>query len=825
MKQSLSTGLYIILWALLTRSCFAAPRATPANRIQVLPGFQVERLYSVPSTEQGSWVALTVDAKGRLITADQHGRLYRVTLPTESSPIRVDPLEVGVSHAHGLLYAFDSLYVMVNGKGSGLYRLHDTNGDDNFDNTEKLFAIKGGGEHGPHSIVASPDGKSIYFNAGNHTDLVNYQSTRVPPIWGEDHLLGRMWDARGHAAGRLAPGGWICRSDPSGNNIELISVGYRNEFDIALNSDGELFTFDADMEWDIGTPWYRPTRVIHAVSGSEFGWRSGTGKWPDYYPDNLPAVVDIGPGSPTGIVFGAGAKFPAKYQKALFICDWSYGKLFAVHLQPHGASYRATFEQFLAASPLPLTDLVIHPDGAMYFAIGGRRTQSGLYRVTYVGGESTEPAGVQADSGAVARAVRRRLEQYHRVDSAAVDFAWPHLGSPDRFIRYAAGIAVEHQPVETWQHRALSESNQRRAISALIALSRAGEPGSGPEVLAALDRIDIKTLDHDQQLALTRAYALAYVRLGAPDGDARQMAIDKFAGHYPSASQPLNAELCQLLIYLEAPGAIDTTLDLIEQATTQEERIHYLFCLRNLKGEWSAAQRKRYFQAFQLTAGTHGGASFGGFLKNIRDEAKKQLSESQQSELGDALAALENKGDAVPEESRPLVKEWSLDELVAAAEKDGLAGRDFENGKRMFAAATCFKCHRLRGAGGISGPDLSGAGGRFSPRNLLELIVEPNRVISDQYQMTRFFLADGREVIGRIVNMGHDNLSVNTNMLDPNQSTGIKRSQIEDTAPSEVSPMPTGLLNTLTLDEILDLLAYLRSGGDPDAVYFTAARY
>ena len=127
------------------------------------------------------------------------------------------------------------------------------------------------------------------------------------------------------------------------------------------------------MEWDFNTPWYRPTRVCQAASGTEFGWRNGAGKWPAYYPDSLPPVVNIGPGSPTGVAFGYGAKFPAKYQDALFICDWSYGKLYAVHLTPEASDYKAELEEFVTGTPLPLTDLVVNPkDGAMYFAIGGR---------------------------------------------------------------------------------------------------------------------------------------------------------------------------------------------------------------------------------------------------------------------------------------------------------------------------------------------------------------------------------------------------------------------------------------------------------------------
>ena len=161
--------------------------------------------------------------------------------------------------------------------------------------------------------------------------------------------------------GQLAPGGWIARTDPEGEEWELVSIGYRNEFDIAFNVEGDLFTYDADMEWDVGSPWYRPTRVNHATSGSEFGWRSGTGKWPEYYPDSLGSVVDIGPGSPTGIVFGTRARFPEKYQRALYIADWSYGKLYAVHLEADGATWRGEAEQFVAGSPLPLTDLFVHP--------------------------------------------------------------------------------------------------------------------------------------------------------------------------------------------------------------------------------------------------------------------------------------------------------------------------------------------------------------------------------------------------------------------------------------------------------------------------------
>src|SRR5262245_18405633 len=218
------------------------------------------------------------------------------------------------------------------------------------------------------------------------------------------------------------------------------------------------------MEWDFNTPWYRPTRVCLATSGSEYGWRNGAGKYPAYYPDNLPSVVDIGPGSPTGVCFGYGAKFPAKYQDAFFICDWSYGKLYAVHLSPNGSAYKGELEEFVTGTPLPLTDVVINPhDGAMYFTIGGRRTKSGLYRVTYTG-EGVPPKIERGEGPAeVARKTRLELEKFHKsVGKEAVDAAWKELNNADRFVRFAARVVLEHQDPKLWVDQALAEQDPQK---------------------------------------------------------------------------------------------------------------------------------------------------------------------------------------------------------------------------------------------------------------------------------------------------------------------------------------------------------------------------
>jgi glucose/arabinose dehydrogenase len=258
----------------------------------------------------------------------------------------------------------------------------------------------------------TPDGKGIYLIAGNHVDVPEMNHYRLPRVWQEDNLFPLIKDPRGHATERKAPGGWLARIDPEGKDWELISAGYRNTFDFDYNEVGDIFAYDSDMEWDFGMPWYRPTRVSHLTSGSEYGWRTGNSKWSPNYPDNLPATINIGQGSPTNVMFGAKAKFPSKYKKALYAFDWSFGIIYAIHLTPKGATYEATAEEFISGAPLPLTDGTIGPDGAFYFATGGRRLESDLYRVYYKGELDTYTPLKEADLPQEAK-LRRELEQYH----------------------------------------------------------------------------------------------------------------------------------------------------------------------------------------------------------------------------------------------------------------------------------------------------------------------------------------------------------------------------------------------------------------------------
>jgi putative heme-binding domain-containing protein len=132
----------------------------------------------------------------------------------------------------------------------------------------------------------------------------------------------------------------------------------------------------------------------------------------------------------------------------------------------------------------------------------------------------------------------------------------------------------------------------------------------------------------------------------------------------------------------------------------------------------------------------------------------------------------------------------------------------------MFAAVGCFACHRFGNEGGMTGPDLTGAGGRYSPRDFLEQILNPSKEINEQFVPTVITKNDGDTVTGVIVNLNGDNVMVNTDPANPFQQETIDRKKVKNIELSKTSPMPEGLLGLLTQAEILDLTAYALSGGD-----------
>jgi putative heme-binding domain-containing protein len=816
-RRILATALALRCGILFAADSIPPPHALVDHPpLKVAAGFEVVRIYTVPRETAGSWISLAADDRGRLYTSDQYGPLYRITLPRESggTPI-VAAVPLPIGGAHGLTWINHRLYAVVGQKAvcpTGLYRILDTDGDGDLDRVELLRALDGDGEHGPHAVVASPDGHSLYVIAGNGTRLPALARSRVPRFWAEDSLLAPLPALMGSEIRGIMPGGWICRTDLDGRSWELHCSGFRNAYALAFVRD-ELFTFDSDTEFELNLPWYRPTRVVHAVSGADFGWRRGALKVPDAAPDAWPVVLPMGLGSPTAVMSAPAAKFPAAYREALWVADWSYGKIFALSLQSKDASFAADREEIVSGMPLPITAMCVNPvDGALYFTTGGRRLPSALYRLRWTGKIPAEDK--KTVEPAPETIARRNLESFHgREDPLAVAAAWPALGSAEILIRQAARAALESQPIVTWRERALEERSPRAALAALLALTRVDASASQTEILAALRKLhDDGGLDASLRGEWLRVLALAFARGGEIPAAARATWATTIAALFPSHVHATDTALLELMVYCDAPAVAEKGVAALHNAATRQQQLDFAKSLRTLRTQWTPGLRREFFEWLAQTVMWRGGGTFARFLQRIRDDALEAAPADERPALRELLTAA-GKKTPTPEYAltgnRPVVREWTTDDLTMLAQKD-TQKRDAARGRKIFGAAGCFGCHTFDNEGGALGPDLTAVARRLAVRDLFEAIVEPSREISDQYGTVEIRRRDGRRFSGRIVNLTETGLHLTENLADPSNVVRLAETDIASIEPSKLSLMPAGLLNVLSNDEILDLLEFMR---------------
>ena len=165
--------------------------------------------------------------------------------------------------------------------------------------------------------------------------------------------------------------------------------------------------------------------------------------------------------------------------------------------------------------------------------------------------------------------------------------------------------------------------------------------------------------------------------------------------------------------------------------------------------------------------------------------------------------------------------DWKLADLAADADKVSadLKSRNPAKGMGAFMKAQCAACHQVAGHGSAVGPDLSKVGERFKGQKLLLQILEPSAEVNEAYKLWNIKLKDGDMVSGPIVKQDADGLDVMENPLTPKVLTRVAAKDIDSRVPSKMSAMPQGLLSSLTKEEILDLLAFIESGGAGGAVH------
>jgi putative heme-binding domain-containing protein len=174
--------------------------------------------------------------------------------------------------------------------------------------------------------------------------------------------------------------------------------------------------------------------------------------------------------------------------------------------------------------------------------------------------------------------------------------------------------------------------------------------------------------------------------------------------------------------------------------------------------------------------------------------------------------------DPILKDRRPRT-EWKFDDLVSAV-NDLKLGRSYIHGKQMFQIANCTACHKMEGVGHEYGPDLTQFDAKWTPLDIWREMIDPSARINEKYQSFIFNLANGQTVTGLIVEETADAIKIVENPVAGLAPRILKKNDIEARQKSPTSLMPKGLLDKLSRDEILDLVAYVYSRGNKGHALF-----
>jgi putative heme-binding domain-containing protein len=167
-------------------------------------------------------------------------------------------------------------------------------------------------------------------------------------------------------------------------------------------------------------------------------------------------------------------------------------------------------------------------------------------------------------------------------------------------------------------------------------------------------------------------------------------------------------------------------------------------------------------------------------------------------------------------------KEWTFADLAPAVETLD-RGRSFGNGKQMFQVSSCVSCHRVNGVGEQVGPDLTKLDPKTTRAEILRNILEPSAKVEEKYQTHVITTKAGKTLTGMVLEETPARVTLIENPLAKTASVVIDKADIDERTKSASSIMPKGLLDKLTREEILDLVAYIIAKGDAQSPLFQSS--
>lgn len=541
-------SLLLLIALLSPRGACGRMIEVPELGLRIAAGFEIARF--ADHALAPDVYALTIDRDGRVVVSSP-GYIKRLT--DADGDGRADgeiPIRKGGPGAMGLCFLDDG--DLLAAEGGLLNRYSDFDGDGQLDSEPALIAEFGGGEHGLHAIRRGPDGM-IYVIGGNEAKITAAHATLpASPV-------------------RRPEAGALLRFTPDLKGSEIVCHGFRNPYDFDFDSAGQIYIYDSDCEREFALPWYSPTRLYRAELGAHHGWRlrgyRRGHKRPDYYYDSVRPLVNVGRGSPMGVVVCRTTAFPEAYRDGVFYCDWTLGKVYFTGSDPLleeiGALAAEVFIESTGSNDFAPTDLEFAADGSLYLSTGGRGTTGSVFRIRAVGAGAQAAPIPYIKGAAPRRVVREWPESLRDIDPEATGFS----AARARAIALQLDAAMLEQPTKV---RMLLLRLLMRALGDWNYDDPSDEAFTGYELASTqvFDKANAELLE------LCRATPRELLHSLDPDEQ---------------------REAARLMAMLRDPHPITTRrlLDAIDADSPPTEDFHYLACLAAAASPIDAAETRR----------------------------------------------------------------------------------------------------------------------------------------------------------------------------------------------------------------------------------------
>ena len=848
--KTLSTGVLLTVVS-ASAADFEDPNADRDALPTVPPGFEITIFAREPLVRQPCSMAF--DLQGRLCVG--MGPQYRNPTPKtpgdavvwvldtdgDGKADRTKIFATGFNAIQGLAWRGRDLWVA---NAPDLTIVRDLDGDDEADEYVRLYTDLGNLEHGLHGLNWAPDGK-LYMSKGNSKGLS--QPGRIAPkafrdLWGvtappgsPDHPAARTFAQGRYEKNYHDPEddwgreGGVLRCDADGRNLEIVSRGSRNPWDITL---------DTGFHW-LGTDNDQTTgdRVFMPFERAHFGWNH---PWSAHWgtEPHAPSAPVSGPlfeGSGTGIVFGDSPAFPASHRGVFFINDWLRKTTFVWRprwegalMRPEGGDWQAFIDGGKAL--FRPTDLEFGPDGALW-VLGWGRGYGAEYRDGQFISEGRvfRIAPVRSARATTPRPPRDLPPSRRSVPQLVEAFDSPlpvrRVEAQEELLRRGASVASTLRTLVA--KPAMSEGRQTWTAWTLGRMAEREAAGDGWFERKAADP---KT---PLNLRLQSIRIVAHRRVARQASDTLPAAIVSLLTH---AEPRVRFEVVQAIGRVPAASGRPAIPALLEALARETDPTVFYAGWQTLRAVSQPGTLR------PLLAEARAGVRRAALLALLEDHALPEADVRRlagDSDTGLTAIAAQWIGKATGEglslmvRGRPLsgstadtgpgaelgpepkhlyAAKMSMPappsrETTVAQALERVPEGDPRRGAWLFhhpQGAGCFQCHQLDGHGQGFGPDLSVVGTRAPVQHLVQSILEPNAVITEGFSLHRVETAD-LELSGILIE--ESGLSMTLGLANGRRET-IPKARITARGSSAQSAMPA-YDTVLPARAVADLAAYL----------------